>query len=453
MCEHCKVYSRKDVDTLFENKGIHDQDRFFFKCNNVCVNVDHARNFSIVALAHYFAGRQLGYHATMHDLETMQHYMQQGYFTEPFDSVGHDLASYVLFRRDEINYDILTAPSVKFYEDFRNKYGATYAPEFFHPVYDDVDFSRWSDAEGNSLPNRISKVIFDKIGIKIPEMYKCGARYPDKFFAAYGNALRNYYLDNLDLYVLIDRDFSWKDGDFGDKNSCIFNPDGINAHQLPTLKSSCMAVKIYAVENGIPVRGIGRALLSVASENNEVILFNGYGAHPLSGTSRDNSVINILAVMLADHYKFKTIPIRFSGNGSIYTNMSKGILLTTGETDHLSSTYYPRLFPHGDPGFWCHGCHDNISDQPANVFEDHNYCRNCYDGITFVCKGCGQRFNTYDKIVVHRGGRHATARNRDFYCHTCFRQQETIRCTGCACYYYKHDLPENARRCLTCNGV
>jgi hypothetical protein len=370
MCESCKYYTRQDVDNVFAKMGIRDQDRFVYNEKDICTNIARVKMFSIIALAHYLASKQIGYITTNFDLQKVYDYISMNTDYSPLDNIGNSLSDYALFdgeqeRETGENRNI-----------FKNNYSKVYSPNLFALLLESVDYDNWK-IDNETLPNRISKFIYDRTGLSFPTSGRFnGIKYPDNFFSLYSNYLKNFYIDNLNLFILIDKNFDWSDGDFGDTNSCIFNEEGCNRHQLPIIKSSCMAIKIYNMVGDIPGSGIGRALLAHDSEGN-LLLFNGYGQQPLNGTSRDNSVISIISRLLASHYHLEITKSGINSDGRIFINMSTGFVLSKDKTNSDYIRYIFR-YPVSLPGFNCHYCNKDVGEEP-HIIRGHNFCSACVD--------------------------------------------------------------------------
>lgn len=280
-----------------------------------------------------------------------------------------------------------------------------------------------------TFPKRYSAFVFKTTG----------AKTSSEILQQLGNFYANHASKGSDFWFDFDRTINWKDGDFGDKDSCFWGGRSIARDMI---RENGGAVRFFSSETG---NGLARAWIAPGHpQENDALLFNGYGMQ-----LRD--IARIIATFLGLDYQ--SMPMVNNGNsaGDLWINgvrdpvrdrdggYSGGFVVTDAsrlETyaknyGHLPSAFvkaYDLKWKRPLKRYYCTGCLRCVGNEEsgpeagAHVVNLRYYCAECYATAFFTCESCGRITSTEEQSPELMDGLRI--------CNSC-RRSNYSTCNGC----------------------
>lgn len=241
------------------------------------------------------------------------------------------------------------------------------------------------------LPKRIASFLKKEYNIKLTSEQR----------TAIGNIAKSYMLSDINYtFDLVDK-FDWKDGDFGDGDSCFW---GTNALALDVLmKEGVLAIRFYD-ESLADCPGSGRAWI-YKWDQNTWILFNSYG---LETRAAAGVLAKFLTKDTGEQWDSRgLVYLTVSGRtcGLVYLNSSPQVIFVrgSGPPDGVNLDWPKYVI--------CDDCEVWITD--TYEINGRNVCGDCYNDYG-ECRSCGGHARQHDLFILEG----------ENYCHYCYKERE-----------------------------
>ena len=262
-----------------------------------------------------------------------------------------------------------------------------------------------------TMPKRVSKFFKKVYNIKAD----C------KILSDFGEVLSRGRV-NDSVKIIIDRDFVWRDGDWGDSGSCFWSFNTAHRAILASPKNiNCFAVKIRSDINN------KRGRCWLIDINGQLMIFNNYGDYSLIAIAR--------MIALKFGYSYTKSDSNFNDN-IIYLNRTKFYAIYK---DNFVNIDYIELL---SPEAFCPECGEYFKYEDFNTDSDSGAfgCSCCVRGM--VCDNCGDGINE-DECLYNDNG--------EAFCEDCFCELY-IYCNECSEVVYRNDSYTGSDNCEYCEG-
>ena len=237
-------------------------------------------------------------------------------------------------------------------------------------------------------------------------------------------SIMSHHTNKNNKYILeYTQDLNWEAGDFGDEGSCFWS---CHKSARRTLEEyGAYAIRFYDVKNSN--RGIARAW--ICQQKNYYVLFNGYGLETSD-----------IARTMAHHLNLSYRCIQLQNNeekeGFLWINGSKekssyhgsGFVIAAESVVHGISEIDLKL---EECQIMCYSCGEPTNECEDYMYDDQQYCENCFNEEIIWCEECEQYAQRESSIVSNHGY---------MICQDC--AEDYSDCYRCGEYYYHEDMVE-----------
>ena len=300
----------------------------------------------------------------------------------------------------------------------------------------------------------IQHYISEKIGVRLPNWWGWVSRIPNekrrKYIGSFSKRVGRYVrsttgkkvssqhlgtigslveqhsnlLDEEDFIIDFTDKFDWKDGDFGDEESCFW---GSNDEALQKMEEGgVLAVRFFTHSLCYDeYRGYARAWMfpTFVKKRRCFIVFNGYGL-------QTSQIVNIVSPFLKCAYKNVPLKNNAIDGGLIYINGGSGFLL--GERSVISSVKkWDMKIKTSDIVCGMCGAYVEYEDS-YEIIDNIIYCHKCFSKRFFECDGCGNIEKRKNISFVYLGGQYYMYPHH--YCKQCITHVSIPQCKKCGVY-------------------
>lgn len=318
----------------------------------------------------------------------------------------------ITIKKQNIGYEGLSF----LYTILRDSYPEVFFNQYqFYLVLQNIG-EDWITKKGK-LPKRLQKYLKKAFDISIP----------NELMGIIGDELTNFLVTE-EIFVQVTRKIDWKDGEFGDDNSCFWG-ERFGAKALIELNGGG-ALKFYLNEEKA-----GRCLF--LPYENGIVFFNIYGRLREFSKGNTKFLLTVIEALFKNIYPAAHVKkVHLSNRG--YT--SSLLYINDGNGVYVSEVPYYKDSIDLNIEYYCYCCgrsFDEGSYEPGNGF----ICFDCKKAVT--CDSCGTRI--WDESSIYHI-------DNDLICFDCF-ELNTARCSACSNLYYITDLVpmgEISYICINC---
>lgn len=283
-----------------------------------------------------------------------------------------------------------------------------------------------SNRPDGRFTKRFSKCVFDKWGVKLPK----------EIITQIGNCYNQFRLNNKPYNIKVTNDLSWKDGQYGKKDSCWW---GCYTNSRDTLYHyGGYGLLFYPTNDKThdDSDGIGRAWV-YPIDDDQLIIFNVYGVEGRVAAA-------VLSKLLEDNTDKKwkygnrklkntdddDYPYINGDNGHNSSGGAKGFVVYSGDVAPPSTIEFTM---HRKSGYFfttveCSNCENRIDEDNTCIARNGRiYCNDCYDELFTSCEHCGEEIRRNDTYFFDDAV--------GDYCESCRDAIEAYGCSNCGKHF------------------